>query len=153
MPMRRTFLLSLLLLSACGEMPKVKTPSLNVDDYLSSYRVDIRQGNFVTQEMVSQLKPGQSRDQVRFILGTPLVTDPFHDNRWDYVYRYDDGRGDVQQRRLTVYFDGSLLTRVAGDVAPADPNVANTEAAKTREIEIAPAPGTEAGKSLPVKAE
>jgi outer membrane protein assembly factor BamE len=55
----------------------------------------VRQGNFVTQEMVAQLKPGLSREQVRFILGSPLVADMFHADRWDYVYRYQQGHGEA----------------------------------------------------------
>ncbi len=148
--MRRIFLLPLLLLTACGEMPKLEAPSFAVEDYFSSYRLDVRQGNFVTQEMVSQLKVGQTREQVRFVLGTPLLTDPFHDSRWDYVYRYDNGKGDVQQRRLSVYFDNNTLARVAGDVAPIDPNAAvKPETSKPREIEIAPNATAAPEKSAP----
>lgn len=113
----------LLLLSACGEMPKMEIPKFDPYGYFSVYRQDIRQGNYVTQEMVSQLKVGQTREQVRFVLGTPLVTDPFHSNRWDYVYRLNDGKGTIQQRTLTVFFDAdSKLARVGGDVLAADPN-------------------------------
>ena len=50
---------------------------------ITPYRIEIQQGNFVSQEMVSQLKPGMSKDQVRFVLGTPLITDSFHADRWD----------------------------------------------------------------------
>lgn len=86
--------------------------------YVTPYRVDVRQGNFVTQEMVAQLKPGLTRDQVRFVLGTPLVNDVFHADRWDYVYRFQPGRGELQQRRLSVFFVDGKLARVAGDTAP-----------------------------------
>jgi outer membrane protein assembly factor BamE len=86
---------------------------------LSPYRIDVRQGNLVTQEMVSQLQPGMTRDQVRFLLGTPLLADPFHAERWDYVYRFKPGYGDAQLRRLTVFFQDGKLARVAGDVVPA----------------------------------
>lgn len=89
-----------------------------VTDRLAPYRIDVRQGNLVTQEMVAVLKPGMTRDQVRFALGTPLVVDVFHTDRWDYVYRFQPGRGEVQQRRLTVFFDDNRLVRVDGDVAP-----------------------------------
>src|SRR5437879_5973752 len=99
----RIFLLPLiLLLSACGEMPKLDTSSFDISNSHLVYRQDIRQGNFITQEMVSQLKPGLTREQVRYVLGTPLVTDPFHGNRWDYVYRYENGKGDLQKRNLSV---------------------------------------------------
>jgi outer membrane protein assembly factor BamE len=100
---------------------------------LSPYRIDVRQGNFVTQEMVSRLKPGQTRDQVRFILGSPLVTDVFHADRWDYVYRFQPGRGEPSERRLTVFFENNLLARVAGDVTSSSEPA---ERPVTRVIEI-----------------
>ncbi|HLA34726.1 MAG TPA: outer membrane protein assembly factor BamE [Rhodocyclaceae bacterium] len=80
------------------------------------YRVDVRQGNYVTQDMVAQLKPGLTRDQVRFILGSPLLVDMFHSDRWDYVYRFQSGQGATDQRKLTVFFQDNKLLRVAGDV-------------------------------------
>ncbi len=100
---------------------------------LSPYRIDVRQGNFVTQEMVSRLKPGQTRDQVRFILGSPLVTDVFHADRWDYVYRFQPGRGEPSERRVTVFFENNLLSRVAGDVTSSQDAI---ERPVTRVIEI-----------------
>lgn len=146
--MRRFSLLPLLFLSACGEMPKLEMPSFDLGDTFSSYHTDIRQGNYITQEMVSQLKPGQTREQVRYVLGTPLVTDPFHGNRWDYVYRYDSGKGDVQQRRLSVYFEDNKLARVSGDVTPADLNAApKPEVPKQSEVDIV-APGKEVAQPV-----
>ncbi len=102
-------LVALSAVSGCSSTPEI--PSL-----LTPYRIDVRQGNYVTQEMVSQLKTGQSMDQVRFILGTPLVADPFHAERWDYVYRFQPGHGEAQQRRITVYFSDGKLARITGDV-------------------------------------
>lgn len=99
----------LVALTACSGTPEI--PSV-----LTPYRIDVRQGNHVTEEMVSQLKPGQSKEQVRFILGTPLVMDAFHAERWDYIYRLQPGRGDAQQRRLTIFFSDNKLARIAGDV-------------------------------------
>lgn len=96
-----------------------------VGDFFKPYRIDVRQGNFVTQEMVSQLKSGMTRDQVRFVLGTPLVTDVFHSDRWDYIYRFQPGKGSLQERRLTVIFEDGKLARLEGDVrageAPSQP--------------------------------
>jgi outer membrane protein assembly factor BamE len=93
----------------------------SVTERLHPYRPDIRQGNFVTQEMVSQLKPGMSRDQVRFVLGAPLLVDVFHPDRWDYLYRLVAGRdGAVTQRRLAVFFKDNLLTRVESDIEAAE---------------------------------
>jgi outer membrane protein assembly factor BamE len=66
--------------------------------------------------MVAKLRPGMTRDQVRFALGTPLINDIFHADRWDYVYRFKPGRGDAQLRRLVVFFTDDKLARVSGDV-------------------------------------
>jgi hypothetical protein len=74
----------------------------------------------VTQEMVAQLKPGLSREQVRFILGSPLVADMFHSDRWDYVYRFQPGAARPSSGCLTVFFQDNKLTRVAGNVVAED---------------------------------
>lgn len=128
----------LLPLAACSN---VKMP--DVASAITPYRIDIRQGNYISQEMVAQLKPGMTRDQVRFILGTPLVADIFHAERWDYVYWFRPGRGEVQKRRLTVFFEDDKLSRVTGDVVGAEPGEAEADAqaaasARGRVIEIAP---------------
>jgi outer membrane protein assembly factor BamE len=81
--------------------------------------MDIQQGNFVSQEMVSQLKPGMTKEQVRFVLGTPLITDIFHVDRWDYVYWREDAAGNREQRKLAVFFADGKLARLDGDVVPA----------------------------------
>ncbi len=101
-----------LLAAGCSYVPKIPG--------VTPYRMDVQQGNFVTQEMVSQLKPGMSRDQVRFVLGTPLLTDIFHADRWDYVYWREDGAtGKREERKLVVHFKEDRLLRVDGDVVPA----------------------------------
>jgi outer membrane protein assembly factor BamE len=87
---------------------------------LTPYRIEIQQGNFVSQEMVSQLKPGMSKEQVRFVLGTALITDSFHADRWDYVFRRQKAKSsELEQRKLAVFFEDGKLTRVDGDVTPA----------------------------------
>ncbi|HMU18001.1 MAG TPA: outer membrane protein assembly factor BamE, partial [Thauera aminoaromatica] len=83
------------------------------------YRIDIRQGNYVDQEMVAQLRRGMTRDQVRYVLGSPLVVDMFRKDRWDYVYRFRPGSGDAQQRVISLFFAGDVLDRIEGDVAAA----------------------------------
>ncbi len=80
------------------------------------YRIDVRQGNYVHQDMVSQLKRGMSRDQVRFVLGSPLVVDMFRKDRWDYVYRFKPGSGAAEQRVISVFFVDEQLHHVEGDV-------------------------------------
>lgn len=82
------------------------------------YRIDIEQGNIVTQEMADQLQPGMSRRQVRFILGTPLVEDTFNQDRWDYPYSKRKGLKVKEKGGLTVIFDGDSLVEVKGEYLP-----------------------------------
>ena len=84
------------------------------------YKINVEQGNIVTQEMIDQLKPGMNRRQVRFILGTPLVEDTFNQNRWDYLYVKRNGDKVLSQSRLTVEFEGDALASVSGDMVPPD---------------------------------
>ncbi|SFA93524.1 Beta-barrel assembly machine subunit BamE [Collimonas sp. OK607] len=86
----------------------------------SPYRIDIQQGNFVSKEMLAQVKEGMTREQVRFALGTPLVTDLFHEDRWDYVFRLQKGNGEVTTSRVSVFFNGNLLARVDGGNLPTE---------------------------------
>lgn len=79
---------------------------------LSPYKMDIRQGNYVTAEMRDKLKLGMSKQQVRYVLGTPMVSDAFHGNRWDYVYRLEQRGEVVEKQRLTLYFEGDNLARM-----------------------------------------
>ena len=76
------------------------------------YKMDIRQGNFVSPEMREKLKLGMTKPQVRFVLGTPMVSDAFHGNRWDYVYRLEHGGKMVEKQNLTLYFEGDSLARI-----------------------------------------
>ena len=76
------------------------------------YKMDIRQGNLVTPEARERLKPGMTRTQVRALLGTPLVSDPFHPDRWDYEYTLEHGRKLVTSQRMTLYFEGDKLARI-----------------------------------------
>ena len=130
--MKRYLLALLPVLTACGSLPDI-----NMDALVNPWKIDVRQGNFVSQSMVAQLKPGQTREQVRFILGSPLITDVFHADRWDYVYRFTSGSGAILDRRLTVFFQGNKLSRVAGDVVAAGgAGSAEGDAPVTRVIEI-----------------
>ena len=105
---RILFIASLItLLSACGFV-----------GFPGVYKIDVEQGNIVTQEMADQLKPGMSRRQVRFILGTPLVEDTFNPDRWDYPYVKRNGDDILEQSALVVEFEGDSLVRVSGDYLP-----------------------------------
>lgn len=76
------------------------------------YRITVQQGNFVSEEMASQLKVGMTREQVRFVLGTALLADMFHADRWDYVFRLLKPSGELLTSRVTVYFDHSLVSKI-----------------------------------------
>lgn len=93
------------LVSACSEFPGV-------------YKIDIPQGNVVTQEMIDQLRPGMTESQVRYVMGTPLITDTFSPNRWDYLYSFKPGGGDRVQERVSLYFEDGKLARISGDFRP-----------------------------------
>jgi outer membrane protein assembly factor BamE len=88
--------------------------------FLRPYRADIQQGNFVSREMVAQLKEGMTQDQVRFVLGTPLLTDVFHNNRWDYPFRMKKGNGEVTTSRVTLTFVDNRLARIEGGDLPTE---------------------------------
>lgn len=132
-PRFATSLMLLCLLSACSWVPRI----------VNEYRIDVQQGNVLTQEMVSQLRPGLSMDQVRFILGTPVLVDMFHANRWDYFFWLKKGNtGVVESRLFSVFFDAEgKLVRVAGDVTPAQPTDAATVVQpRNREIDLSSLP-------------
>ena len=95
-------------LSACKNVPMLPG--------ISPYRIDIQQGNVVTQDMIDKLKPGMTKQQVRFVMGSPPIVDPFHKDRWDYVYYLNKGGRVIEHRRLVLRFDGEVLKRVEGDV-------------------------------------
>jgi outer membrane protein assembly factor BamE len=93
------------------------------------YKLDINQGNFLSQDMVNKLKVGQTRQQVRVALGTPLVITLFRDDRWDYVYEFTRQGRVVEHRTFTVYFVEDKVARWEGDEAPPSAAELNREAA------------------------
>jgi len=84
--------------------------------FLTPHRIDVQQGNYFDPEAVAKLKPGMTRSQVRFLLGTPLVADPFHPDRWDYLFIMRPSGKLKQEQRLTVWFEGDRLVRAVTDV-------------------------------------
>ena len=82
------------------------------------YRINVEQGNVVTEEMVEQLRPGLNRRQVRYIMGTPLIEDSFHEDRWDYRYLLRNGNELLSETQLTLWFEEDELVRVEGPDAP-----------------------------------
>lgn len=101
-----------LVLAGCSTYDSVTDKVIGV---VTPYRINIVQGNFVSKEAYDQLKAGMTRDQVRQLLGTPLLADIFHANRWDYVFYFKRGNASVvQERHLKVYFEGDTLARWEG---------------------------------------
>lgn len=83
------------------------------------HKVDVQQGNIVDQEMIDQLRPGMTKSQVRFVLGTPLVVDTFNQSRWDYFYSRVTSQGKETQEQVTIFFDTEdKLERMTGDYLP-----------------------------------
>ncbi len=108
-------------LTACSSRP-----TLSVPNAIKPYKSEVVQGNFVSSEQVAALRPGMPRTQVRNILGTPLLTDVFHANRWDYVFTIERDGVVSKALRLTVYFNGDQLVRWDGDTMPSETEFVQT---------------------------
>lgn len=108
---------SLAALAGCSSLDGA---SNRIASIVTPYKVDVVQGNFVSREQVEALQPGMSRQQVREILGTPLVTSLFHADRWEYVFTLKRPGEEVQSRKLTVFFKGDVLDRSEGDEMPTE---------------------------------
>jgi len=80
------------------------------------HKIDIQQGNVVDQEMLDQLKPGMDKKQVKFIMGTPVLIDPFHNERWEYIYSFQEGGTVREQRHITLHFENDKLAYISGDI-------------------------------------
>lgn len=83
-----------------------------------AHKIDIQQGNVLTQQALNQLRPGMTKRQVAFILGNPMIIDPFHDDRWDYAYTLEKAGKLLEKKHLTLYFDNDMVTRITGDLRP-----------------------------------
>lgn len=101
------------------------------------YKMNVQQGNVVTEEMTAQLSLGLTRAQVRYLLGSPLLTDMFHSNRWDYIYSIKRGHQPTEIQRLTLYFEGDELVEVDGisDLSPAEEKIMQ-EAPRSVVVEV-----------------
>ncbi len=109
----------------------------NFNSYV--YRNDVYQGNLVTQEMIDQLQVGMARQQVLFLMGEPLIESQFHRNRWDYTYYMNPRYGDIQMRRVTLYFDDQdVLTKIEAGRLPTEKQA--DEMILGQETDFAPTP-------------
>ena len=80
------------------------------------HKIDIQQGNVIDQEMLDQLKPRMNKKQVKFIMGTPILIDPFHNERWEYIYSFQEGGTVREQRHITLHFENDKLAFISGDI-------------------------------------
>lgn len=128
-------------LTACGSFDSA---SNRVANLVTPYKVDVVQGNFVSREQVEALKPGMGRQQVKEILGTPLVTSLFHADRWEYVFTLKRPGVEVQSRKLTVFFNGDLFDRAEGDEMPTEAEFVATLGTRTPKNKVPVLEATEA---------
>ena len=104
------------LLSACSDWSMPEVPD-SVPDIV--YKIPIQQGNIVDQAMINKLRPGMEKRQVRFIMGSPMINDTFHENRWDYIYRiHRSGHAPTEKTRVSLFFEQDKLSRIEGDMRP-----------------------------------
>ena len=104
-----------------------------LEDLPFVYKMTVQQGNIITEEMVDRLELGMNKRQVQFLLGTPLLTDFFQTNRWDYTYTIQRGHDPMEIRYLTLYFQDENLARIEGDIRP---NPARAEARAPQEMVV-----------------
>ena len=115
----------ILIAVACGVLAScssgtMRSSTINPVNWITPYKVDVIQGNFVSREQVEQLQAGMTRDQVKAVLGTPLLTSLFHADRWDYVFTLKRQGVEPQSFKYTVFFKGDQLERFSGDSMPSE---------------------------------
>jgi outer membrane protein assembly factor BamE len=136
-PSRATrLILALAACAAVGACGTVNTATQRLAGAITPYKVEIVQGNFVSKEQVEALKPGMSRQQVRDILGTPLVSSVFHQDRWDYVFTIKRQGVPPQSRKLAVFFKGNGLERFEGDEMPSEAEFVATLDNKRKDAKV-----------------
>lgn len=128
-------------LTACGSFNGASTRVANL---VTPYKIDVVQGNFVSREQVEALKPGMSRQQVKEVLGTPLLTSLFHGDRWEYVFTMKRPGVEVQSRKLTVFFQGDAFERAVGDDMPTEAEFVATLGTRVKKKDIPPLEATDA---------
>lgn len=123
-------------------LPAILALSLAACSFPGVYKLDVQQGNIVTQDMVNQLKPGMNKRQVRYILGTPLLVDSFQEDRWDYFYSLKNSDDEYSQERLTLFFANDQLVNLKGNFRPEQASRQGAGAAKPRENAVGSATDT-----------
>ena len=123
---RRSVLVAAAILAALAGCSTVDGASRSIANAITPYKVEVVQGNFISREQVEALQKGMSREQVRNVLGTPLVTSLFHSDRWDYVFTLKRKGVEEQKRHLAVFFKDDLMDRVEGDPMPSESEFVTT---------------------------
>lgn len=164
--------LTALTLAACaalGACSSIDNSTRQFVGSLAPYKMEVVQGNFVSKEQVEALKPGMAREQVKDILGTSLLQDVFHADRWDYVFTMRRQGTEPQARKFTVYFKGDVMDHVEGDAMPSESEFvgllaksrpvksvplleASEDRLKTFAVPVAPAATATAAAAVPVTA-
>lgn len=121
----------ILIAVACGVLAScssgtLRTSTINPVNWITPYKIDVIQGNFVSREQVEQLQTGMTRDQVKAVLGTPLLSSLFHADRWDYVFTLKRQGVEPQSFKYTVFFKGDQLERFSGDSMPSEAEFIST---------------------------
>jgi len=112
------FAILLVVLAGCSRVPGLdRLPGPR--DLPFIHKIDIQQGNVVTQDMLAQLSPDMDKKKVIFIMGSPIIEDTFNAHRWDYIYTFEPGGGRTERRLITLYFNDDKLDHIEGDVTPA----------------------------------
>jgi outer membrane protein assembly factor BamE len=119
--------------AGCGSFDSA---SQRIAGIVTPYKVEVVQGNFVSKEQAEAIKPGMSRQQVRDILGTPLVTSIFHNDRWDYVFTLKREGLPAQERKLAVFFKGGVMERAEGDEMPSEADFVATLGSKHKNAKV-----------------
>ena len=130
--------LGLPFLSACSDWSLPEVPDVSLPDSIPDviHKVEIQQGNIIDQRMINKLRPGMGKRQVRFILGSPMINDTFHADRWDYIYRkHISSHAPTKATRMSLFFNNGALVRIEGDMRP---EADDTLKKKTEVVEVPP---------------
>lgn len=114
----------IVLLTGCSG---VSMPDFSMPKLPNVYKFDIQQGNVITQDMIDQLRPGMTKSQVRFVMGTPLISDTFNEDRWDYYYSLSPSNGEEVRERMAIFFENDQLVGFRGDFIPTAVNIEATD--------------------------
>lgn len=126
-----------LLTSGCSTFESVSDAIPKALDKLPLvYRPDIQQGNVITQEQINELKPGMSKSQVQYIMGTPMLVDVFHQDRWDFLFSMKEGSNDRVQEHVSLLFNDDRLTQIEGDYRPVPPQQEKAEIDKETVVTV-----------------